>query len=641
MFGSHRDSSLAITRRHLLRSGALAAAAPVLGTASRLAAVSPAEAQTAAGEPAWRHALSLFGDIKYPVDFKRFDYVNPDAPKGGVARTISIGTFDNFNIAVMGVKGSIAPAALMINETLMARSQDEVATEYGLLAEVAAHPADFAWVIYRLRKEAHWHDGQPVTPDDVIFSIETLKKQSPFYASYYRHVEKAEKIGDRDIKFSFDSPGNRELPSIVGELPILPKHHWEGTDSQGRKRDISATTLEMPLGSGPYRIKEFVAGRSVKLERVKDYWGANMPTQVGQNNFDELRFEFFRDNLVALEAFKADQADWITENSAKQWATAYDFPAIAEKRVVKEEFPINDSGRMQAFMLNLRRDQFKDARLRRAFNFAFDFEEMNKQLFFGQYKRINSYFDGTELASSGLPEGEELQILETLRDKVPPEVFTTPYTNPVGGNPEAVRANLRESARLLKEAGFEVRDRKLVDAAGKPVSVEILVQDPSAERIALFYKPSLERIGVTASIRIVDDAQYQNRLRSFDFDIIIDQWGESLSPGNEQREFWGSQAADQPGSRNTIGIKNPAVDALIEKVIFAKDRPGLVAATKALDRVLLWNFYVVPQFTYGFSRYARWDRFSHAEPLPKYGRSGLPSLWWFDADKAARIGKRS
>jgi microcin C transport system substrate-binding protein len=630
---------LAITRRHLLQSGAFAAIAPTLGIAAG-AAIEPAHAQ-AAGEPAWRHALSLFGDIKYPADFKRFDYVNPDAPKGGIARMISIGTFDNFNIAVAGVKGTIAPAAAMIYETLMTKSQDEVVTEYGLVAEAAAHPDDFSWVTYRLRKEARWHDGKPVTPEDVIFSIEVLKKNSPMYGSYYRHVVKAEKSGERDIKFTFDAPGNRELPTIVGELPVMPKHYWEGTDGQGRQRDISATTLEPPLGSGPYRIKDFVAGRSVRLERVKDYWGANLPVRIGENNLDELRFEFFRDNLVALEAFKADQADWIAENSAKQWATAYDFPAVAEKRVVKEEFPINDSGRMQGFVLNLRREQFRDARLRRALNYAFDFEEMNKQLFYGQYKRINSYFEGTELASSGLPQGQELEVLEPLRDKVPAEVFTTPYQNPVGGNPEAVRANLRESARLLKEAGFEVRERKLVDAAGKPVTIEILVQDPSAERIALFYKPSLERIGVTTSIRIVDDAQYQNRLRSFDFDVIIDQWGESLSPGNEQREFWGSQTADQPGSRNTIGIKNPAVDALIEKVIFAKDRTGLVAATKALDRVLLWNFYVVPQFTYGFSRYARWDRFSHAEPLPKYGRSGLPALWWFDVDKAARIGKRS
>ncbi|MCG2627514.1 extracellular solute-binding protein [Bradyrhizobium sp. WYCCWR 13023] len=631
---------MAITRRDLLLTGAAVAALPVLGSAAGVPVVGTAEAQSA-GELPWRHALSLFGDIKYPAGFKRFDYVNPDAPKGGVARLISLGTFDNFNLAVAGIKGSLAPAAALIYETLMTRAQDEVATEYGELAESAQHPDDFSWVTYRLRKEARWHDGKPVTPEDVIFSLETFKKQSPMYASYYRHVVKAEKVGEGDVKFTFDAPGNRELPTIVGELTVLPKHWWEGTDAQGRKRDVSATTLEPPLGSGPYKIKEFVAGRSVKLERVKDYWGANVPSQIGTNNFDELRFEFFRDNLVALEAFKADQADWIAENSAKQWATAYDFPAVAEKRVLKEEFPINDSGRMQAFAFNIRRDQFKDARLRRAFNYAFDFEEMNKQLFYGQYKRINSYFEGTDLASSGLPQGQELEILQAVKDKVPPEVFTTAYQNPVGGNPEAVRANLREAARLLKEAGFEVKDHKLVDSAGKPLSVEILVQDPSSERIALFYKPSLERIGVSTSIRVVDDAQYQNRLRSFDFDMIIDQWGESLSPGNEQREFWGSQAADMPGARNTIGIKNPAIDALIEKVIYAKDRAQLVAATHALDRVLLWNFYLVPQFTYGFTRYARWDRFSHAEPLPKYGRSGLPTLWWYDADKAARIGKRS
>jgi microcin C transport system substrate-binding protein len=628
---------LAISRRRLLQTGAFAAMTPAL---ARLGAVPQAYAQSDP-ELTWRHALSLFGDIKYPADFKRFDYVNPDAPKGGIARTISIGTYDNFNIAVSGIKGSIAPAVAMIYETLMSRSEDEITTEYGHLAEAAAHPDDFSWVVYRLRKEARWHDGQPVTPDDVIYSLENLKKQSPFYASYYRHVVKAEKSGDRDVKFTFDGPGNRELPTIVGELIVLPKHWWEGTGSDGKKRDISATTLEKPLGSGPYRIKEFVAGRSVVLERVKDYWGANLPVQVGQNNFDELRFEFFRDNIVALEAFKADQADWIAENSAKQWATAYDFPAVTEKRVVKEEFPINDSGLMQGFALNLRRKQFQDARLRRALNYVFDFEEMNKQLFYGQYKRINSYFDRTELACSGLPEGLELQILEPLRDKVPPEVFTTPYQNPVNGNPENVRNNLREAIRLVRAAGYDIKDTRLVDASGQPVAVEILVPDPSAERLALFYKPSLERLGVTTSVRVVDNVQYENRLREFDFDIITEGWPQSLSPGNEQREFWGSQAADQPGSKNVVGIKNPAVDALIERVIFAKDRADLVAATHALDRVLLWNFYVVPQFTYGYSRYARWDRFSHFEPLPKYGRSGLPMLWWYDAEKAAKIGKRS
>jgi microcin C transport system substrate-binding protein len=629
-----------LNRRRFLQGTALLGATSALGASAGVSNAGEAAAQILPEGVAWRHGLSLFGELKYPAGFSRFDYADPNAPKGGAARQIALGTFDNFNIAVAGVKGNIAGAVGYLYETLMTQSLDEVGTEYGLLAESAAHPDDFSWVIYRLRAEAKWHDGKPVTPEDVIFSLESLKTYSPRYASYYRHVVKAEKAGARDVRFTFDGPGNRELPHIVGELMILPKHWWEGTDSEGRKRDISATTLEKPLGSGAYRIKDFAAGRSLTLERVKDYWGAKVPVRVGHDNFDELRLEYFRDNTVALEAFKADQADWIMENSAKQWATAYDFPAVTEKRVVKEEFPVNDSGRMQGFVLNLRRDIFKDARLRRAFNYAFDFEEMNKQLFYGQYKRINSYFEGTELASSGVPQGQELEMLEALRDKVPTELFTQPYANPVGGNPENVRANLREAMRLAKEAGFDIRDRKMVDASGKPVAVEILVDDPPSERIALFFKPSLERLGVAVSIRIVDDAQYQNRVRAFDFDIITDMWGQSLSPGNEQREFWGSAAADQQGSRNTIGIKNPAVDALIEKVIFAKDRASLVAATRALDRVLLWNNYVVPQFTYGFMRYARWDRFGHGT-LPKYARSGLPALWWYDADKAAKIGKRS
>jgi microcin C transport system substrate-binding protein len=632
---------LAIDRRHLLQGGAAAAIAPTLGIAAGLPLINFSHAQTSASEPAWRHALSLFGDAKYPAGFTRFDYVNPDAPKGGSVRMISVGTFDNFNLAVAGVKGSLAPVVGFIYERLMENSQDEIATEYGLLAEAAQHPDDFAWVIYRLRKEARWHDGKPVTPEDVIYSLEQLKKLSPMYASYYRHVTKAEKIGEREIKFTFESPGNRELPQILGELTVLPRHYWEGTDGEGRKRDISQTTLEPPLGSGPYRIKDFVPGRSLRLERVKDHWSANLPVQVGQNNFDEIRFEFFRDTTVALEAFKGDQVDWRIENSAKNWATAYNFPAVSEKRVVLEEFPDRSSGIMQAFVLNIRREQFKDTRVRRALNWAFDFEEMNKQLFFGQYSRIDSYFAGTELASSGLPQGQELAILETVRDKVPAEVFTAPYQNPVGGNPDAVRANLRESARLLKEAGYEIKDRKLMDPASKPVTVEILVDDPAYERIVLFYKPSLERIGVTASIRIVDDAQYENRKRNFDYDMIIDRWGESLSPGNEQREYWGSQTADVSGSRNTIGIKNPAVDALIDRVIFAKDRGELIAATKALDRVLLWNYYVIPQWNYPKQRTARWDRFGRPAELPKYGLSAFPSLWWFDADKAAGIGKKS
>ena len=626
--------TLRFSRRHLLQA---AATAPL----TTLPGLDFATRALAQDSPPWRHGVSLFGEVKYPPDFKKFDYVNADAAKGGAVRQISIGTFDSFNLVVAGVKGQVAPAVVYLYESLMTAAQDEVSSEYGLLAESVQYPNDFSWAVYRLRAEARWHDGKPVTPDDVIFSLETLKRLSPRYAGYYRHVVKTERVGERDVKFTFDAPGNRELPQIVGQLTVLPKHWWEGTDADGRKRDVSATTLEKPLGSGPYRIKDFVAGRSVTLERVPDYWGAKLPVRVGQNNFDELRFEFFRDETVALEAFKADQADWFTERRAKSWATEYDFPAVKDKRVLLEEFAMRSSGRMQGFAFNLRRDLFKDARLRRAFNYAFDFEEVNKQLFYSQYSRINSYFEGTDLASTGLPEGKELEILNTVRDKVPSEVFTAAYTNPVGGTPDNVRNNLREATRLLKEAGFEVKDRKLVDRAGKPVSVEFLQQNPSAERITLFYKPALERLGINVVIRTVDNAQYENRVRNFDFDIITDLWPQSLSPGNEQRDFWSSAAADTPGSNNTVGIKNPAVDALIDQIIFAKDRDTLVAATKALDRVLLWNFYVVPQFTYAFARYARWDRFGRPDPLPKYGVSGFPALWWWDAAKAEKTSRRS
>jgi len=524
----------------------------------------------------------------------------------------------------------------------MAPALDEVSTEYGLLAEAVSYPADFSSVTYRLRADAKWHDGKPVTPEDVIFSFDAFKKHSPQLSAYYRHVEKAAKTGERDVTFAFDSPGNRELPQIVGQLNVLAKHWWEGTDKNGAKRDVGATTLEPPLGAGAYRIKEFVPGRTVVYERVKDYWGKDLPVNVGRDNFDELRYEYFRDSTVALEAFKADQVDWRTENSAKNWATAYDFPAVREKRVVLEEFPIRNIGVMQAFAFNTRRPKFADARVRRAFNFAFDFEEMNKQIFYGQYRRIASFFEGTELASSGLPEGKELEILQSVRDKVPADLFTKPYTNPVGGSPEAVRTNLREGVRLFKEAGYEVRERRLINTkTNEQLSVEFLVEDPNSERFALFYKPSLERLGVAVSVRLVDDAQYENRLRSWDFDVVTASWGESLSPGNEQRGFWGSQAADQVGSRNLVGIKNPAVDALIDRVIFAKDRDELVAATKALDRVLLWNFYVVPQWTYGKARSARWDRFGRPDPLPKYGLSAFPTVWWWDAAKAAAIGSKT
>jgi microcin C transport system substrate-binding protein len=603
----------------------------------------PAQGAAPATEPAWRHGLSLFGDIKYPADFKQFDYVNATAPKGGTVRLgVSGQTFDNFNRVVAGVKGNLAAGVTLLHDTLLVEALDEVSTEYGLLAESVSYPDDFSRVIYRLRNNAKWHDGKPVTPEDVMFSLEVLKKYDPQLSAYYRHVVKAEKTGDRDITFTFDQGGNRELPLIVGQITVLPKQYWEGTDKNGNKRDVGATTLDPPLGNGAYRIKEFIPGRTVVYERVKDYWGKDLNVNIGRDNFELIRFEYFRDTTVALEALKADQLDWRTENSAKSWATAYDFPAVKDKRVLQEEFPIANVGVMQCFAFNTRRDKFKDARVRRAFNYAFDFEEMNKQLFYGQYKRIASYFEGTELAARDLPQGLELEILESVRDKVPAEVFTKAYTNPVGGNAENVRNNLREAIRLLKEAGFEIKDRKLVDGkSGEAFRTEFLASDPNTERFVLFYKPSLERLGIEVAVRTVDDAQYENRVRNWDFDVIVANWAESLSPGNEQRAYWGSQAADQSGSRNYVGIKNPAVDAMIERVIFSKSRDELVAATKALDRVLLWNHYVVPQFTYDKVRTARWDRFARPQTMPKYGRGAFPTVWWWDEAKASKTGSRS
>jgi microcin C transport system substrate-binding protein len=628
---------LRLTRRSVLRTGALAAMSPWSGAV--LWSVTPARAQGSGVQ--WGHCLPLSGDLKYPAGFKHFDYVNPQAPKGGTLRLAALGTFDNFNQVVAGLKGLFAAAAGTICDTLMMSSLDEPMANYGLIAEAVGHPANFKTISFRLRAAARHHDGAPITVEDVIFSFEAFKKTNPFIGAFYRDVEKVEKSGEREVTFTLGSPGNHEMPIVLGQLRVLPRHWWEGTDGAGKKRDVGNTILEPPLGNAAYRIKEFVAGRSVVYERVKDYWAKDLNVNIGRDNFDEVRYEYFRDPTIALEAFKADHADWRIENSAKNWAMAYDFSAVKDKRVVLEEFPQRDRGMMRAFAFNTRRDKFRDPRVRQAFNFAFNFEEMNKQFFFDQYRRINSYFEGTELACSGLPQGEELKILEPLRDKVPPEVFTTPYANPVAGTPEKVRANLQQGMRLMAAAGYEVRDHKQVNVrTGEVLSAEILnlTSDPlGSERFILFYKPSLARLGIDVSVRSIDDIQYENRLRDFDFDIMIATWPQSLSPGNEQRDLWSSQAADTPGSRNYVGIKNPAVDALIDRVIFAKSRADLVAATRALDRVLLWNRYVVPLFTDDRLRAARWDRFGKPDPLPNYGGAAFPAVWWWDAEKAAKI----
>ena len=604
-----------------------------------LAGLAAASAQEQEAE--WRHATALSGDPKYPEDFSHFDYVNPDAPKGGRVRLASQGGFDTFN-PVLEASGTPAVGLPYLHDTLMMSSLDEIniSAMYGLLAESMSYPPDFSSVTFRLRPEARWHDGEPVTAEDVVWSFEKSIEHAPSRRFYYSHVTQAEVTGEREVTFTFDAPGNRELPHIMGQLEIFPKHWWEGTDAEGRQRDIGRSTLEPPLGSGPYRVKSFIAGRTVVYERVEDYWAKNLNVNVGVYNFDEIVINEYRDSTVLMEAFKGDQYDWRSENSAKNWATQYEFPAVTAGEVIVQTFPDKASGSMQAFIPNMRREKFKDERVRLALNYAFDFEALKDAIFFGQYKRIDSYFSGTELASSGLPQGLELEILESVRDKVPPEVFTTPYTNPVSDTPEAKRNNLREALRLLTEAGWELRGRQLVNAqTGAPFTIEILTNDPSQERYMLPYQQDLAKIGITMTLRSVDTSQYIERVRKRDFDMIVAGWGQSLSPGNEQRSFFGSQSADELNSQNYAGISDPGVDALIERVIYAKDRDELVAATKALDRVLLWNHYVIPQFYTDVFRTARWNRFGHPENIPPYTH-GFPDIWWYDTEKAERIASQ-
>ena len=592
----------------------------------------------AAQDDNWHHGLSLFGDLKYGPDFKHYDSANPDAPKGGSARLGIGSSFDTLN--VVPTNGTPAAGLSLVYQSLMTRSADEAYAEYGEIAEAVKYPKDISSVTYRLNAKARWNDGQPVTPDDVVWSFDAWKANNVRQANYYSHVVKAQASGEHEVTFTFDKPGNRELPQIVGELVVLPKHWWTANGPDGKPRDISQTSFEPPLGSGAYRVKSADPGRSLVLERVKDWWGADLPTAKGLNNFDELHYEFFQDRDVMREAFKGDAYDFRVESSAKDWATAYDIPAVADNRLIKEMIPDRTSGRMQAFGFNLRRAKFADIRVRRAFNLVFDFEEMNRTIFFNQYKRIDSYFAGLDLASSGLPQGEELAILQELKDKLPPEVFTTPFANPVNGTDEARRANLRAAFALLKQAGWEIRDRKLTNVkSGEVMSAEVLLDNPTFERVALLWKPGLERLGIAVTIRSVDTSQFQKRQDSRDFDLIMYGQGESQSPGNEQKGFWSSQAADVPGSDNIVGIKDPAVDALIDRVIFAKSRDELVAATKALDRVLLAGAYVVPHWYLDADRLLYWNRFGRPATLPSQSASGgFPQAWWWDAALAAKTG---
>ena len=616
---------MSISRRTLLH---LAGLIPF----ARIAGVSVATAE----DRQFRHALTLFDDIKYPPDFKHFDYVNPVAPRGGRVRVSAVGSFDSLNPYTF--KGDSFGAAG--NETLLTSSLDEPSTEYGLIAESVWFPLDWSSVVYRLRPQARFHDGMPITPEDVVWSMMTLREINPSYNAYYKNVVKAEKTGEHEVTFSFSQKGNRELPQITGQLPVLPMHWWQGKDANGKQRNISETTMEVPLGSGPYKVADVKSGTSVLLRRVEDYWGKDLPVNVGQNNFAEIETIFFRDANVQFEAFKGDQYDYRLETSSKNWATGYDVPAVTANRLVKEEITLKQVEGMQCFAFNMRRDKFKDVHVRQAFNFAFDFEWSNTNLFYGQYTRSRSYFNNSEMEAKGLPSPEELQLLEPLKDQLPPEVFTTEFSNPVNGNAVERRKNLRQASKLLAEAGWNVTEdggkSVLKNTKGEKLEVEFLLDSPLFERIVLPYRQQLELLGVVVTIKTVDSAQYQRRSETFDYDVIVGNWGQSLSPGNEQRDFWGSEAADKKGSRNAVGIKSPAIDKLVDAIIFSKDRAGLTTACKALDRALIWNHYVVPMWYTPYQRVAHWDRFGRPEKLPDY-YLGFPTIWWWDEAKAAKV----
>jgi microcin C transport system substrate-binding protein len=598
---------------------------------------------SAAQEDEWLTTSSLIDPDRGHEAFERYDHVNPDAPKGGTLNSASFGTFDSFNPFI--VRGNPAAGLTefggLLWDTLMQQSVSEPSTSHPLVAEAYKHPADFSSATYRIDPDARWHDGQPITAEDVVWSFNVLRENSPMHNRYFANVTEAVAVSEREVEFRFDQAGNRELPHIMGDLPVLPKHWWEGTDAKGNKRDISQPTLEPPLGSGAYEIESFQPGSRIVWKRVEDYWAADNPVNIGRNNFDRRRYTYFLDDNAEFLAFqKGGIEDVRREVSTRRWSTAYDFPALKAGDVVKREFTSNSIEAMQAFVPNMRHPRFQDRRVRQAIGLAYNFEEQNRTHFFSLNKRFSSYFEKSELASSGLPQGRELEILEEFRDQLPPELFTEEFKLPVYDDARAERTYLREAVALFKEAGWEIKDGRMVSVAtGEQFRIEFLGGSPTSEIIAGGLIANLRKIGIDATLRIVDTSQYIQRYQNFDFDIVTGRFAQSMSPGNEQRDYWSSEAAALPGSRNVGGIKDPVVDALVDKIIFAGDRDELVAVTRALDRVLLWNHYMIPQYYQPTLRFAYWDKFGIPEKQPGYVGVDIDS-WWIDPEKEAALARK-
>ena len=576
------------------------------------------------------HAISMHGEPKYKDDFLSVDYIDINSLKGGSIVRSSIGTYDSFNPFIL--KGTSAAGVGILFETLTTGSSDEAFTEYGLLAEKIEWPDDRSWVSYIIRDEAKWHDGRDVTADDVVWTFNTLmEKGHPFYKYYYGDVTEVYKENEKKVRFNFKNNTNKELVLIVGQLPVLPKHYW-------KDKNFEETSLEIPLGSGPYKIKSFDSGRSITYELNKDYWGFKnkIPIKVGKDNYGTIRYDYYKDRGIEREAFKSGEIDFFSENSSKEWATAYDINSVKKGLIVKELIQHENPQGMQGFAFNIRKEKFKDRRVRKALSYAFDFEWSNKNLFFDAYTRTDSFFENSELASSGLPSTGELNYLNPYFDVLPNEVFSEEYKNATTDGSGYMRSQLQEASKLLKDAGWELENGELKNSKSREIfSFEILLRSPAFERIVFPFKDNLEKLGISVEVRTIDTAQYQKRIETFDFDMVVQTFSQSLSPGNEQRSFWGSDAADTNGSRNIIGIKNYAIDGLIERLINAKDREELITITKALDRVLLWNYYVIPQWHISSYRVLYWDFFDQPSIKPKYSLGF--DTWWINQNKYDQI----
>ena len=583
------------------------------------------------GEPT--HGLSAFGELKYASDFGQFDYVDPQAPKGGRMSMIGTAgriTFNNFNNYIL--KGDAAQGLDVLFDSLMTRAWDEADAVYGLVAESADLADDRSSVTFHLRPQAKFSDGTPLTAADVVFSFDILKaKGHPNIAMALRDVTKAEALDPATVRYTFTGERTRDLPLFVATLPIFSKAYYA-------TREFDATTLEPPLGSGPYAIAEFKQGTYVLFKRRADYWAKDLPVNRGRFNLDELRYEYFRDRTAELEGLKAGAYDLREEFTSRDWATAYDIPQVHAGKLKLLNLPDDRPSGAQGFFINLRRDKFRDIRVREALDLAFDFEWTNKNLFYEQYARTESFFENSDMKASGKPDAAELELLEPYRDSLPVAVFGPAYSAPKTDGSGRNRTNLRAAADLLKEAGWSIKGGKRVNAKGQVLTIEFLIFSPGFERVIAPYVKNLEQLGIAASIRRVDPSQYEARMKSFDFDIVVQRYALNLTPGVELRNFWGSDAAKASGSFNLSGISDPAVDALIEKVIGAQDRGQLVTAARALDRVLRAGHYWVPHWYKGSHNLAYWDKFSRPAIKPRYER-GVIATWWYDKAKAAKLAK--